>query len=39
MFVLFTDTDNDMTFHLAKELGYRLISMPYSIDGEMFFPY
>ncbi len=38
MFVLFTDTDTDVTLELAKELGYHLISMPYSILGKDFYP-
>lgn len=36
--VLFTDTDTDMTLEVAKEYGYHLVSMPYSINGETFFP-
>ena len=39
MFVLFTDTDTDITPEVAKEFGYHLISMPYSIDGETVYPY
>lgn len=39
MLVLFTDTDTDMTPEIAKEYGYRLISMPYSIDGKNIYPY
>lgn len=39
MLVLFTDTDTDITPKVAKELGYHLISMPYSIDGETTYPY
>ena len=39
MLTLFTDTDNDVTPRLAREYGYRLISMPYSIDGVTVFPY
>jgi len=39
MLVLFTDTDTDITPAEAKEFGYRLISMPYSIDGETVYPY
>ncbi|MDE6655483.1 MAG: DegV family protein, partial [Anaeroplasmataceae bacterium] len=38
MFVLFTDTDTDVTLDLAKELGYHLISMPYNILGKDFYP-
>ena len=33
MLVLFTDTDTDLTPKEAKEFGYHMISMPYSIDG------
>ena len=39
MLVLFTDTDTDITPAAAKEFGYRLISMPYSIDGVTVYPY
>jgi len=39
MLVLFADTDMDLTKKKADELGYRLISMPYSVEGEIFFPY
>lgn len=39
MLVLFTDTDTDITPKMAKEYGYRLISMPYSIDGKTTYPY
>lgn len=39
MLVLFTDTDTDMTPELAKEYGYKLISMPYVIDGVTTRPY
>ncbi len=39
MLVLFTDTDTDITPSQAKEFGYHLISMPYSIDGETTYPY
>lgn len=39
MLVLFTDTDTDITPVQAREFGYRLISMPYSIDGETVYPY
>lgn len=34
MFQLFTDTDTDITPQEAKEYGYKLISMPYSIKGD-----
>ena len=39
MLVIFTDTDTDITPSEAKEYGYRLISMPYSIDGVTTYPY
>ena len=39
MFVLFTDTDTDITPAQAKEYGYHLISMPYAVDGENIYPY
>lgn len=38
-YVLFTDTDTDITPEVAKEYGYRLISMPYAIDGKEVLPY
>ena len=39
MFVIFTDTDTDMTPENAERFGYHLISMPYSIDGKTIYPY
>ena len=39
MYVIFADTDMDMTPEAAKEYGYHLISMPYSIDGKEIYPY
>ena len=39
MLVLFTDTDTDITPSEAREFGYRLISMPYSVDGKTTYPY
>ncbi|HCA22036.1 MAG TPA: hypothetical protein DEO87_06640 [Lachnospiraceae bacterium] len=39
MLVLFTDTDTDITPEEAAEYGYKLISMPYSIDGKTVYPY
>lgn len=39
MLQLFTDTDCDFTIELAKQYNYKLISMPYSIDGNEVFPY
>ncbi len=39
MFVLFTDTDTDITLEKAKEFGYKLISMPYTDDDKLIYPY
>ena len=39
MLTLFTDTDTDITPVEAAEYGYKLISMPYSIDAETIHPY
>ena len=39
MFTLFFDTDCEITPTIAKKYNARLISMPYSIDGEETFPY
>ncbi len=39
MLVLFTDTDTDMTPKMAEQYGYKLISMPYSIDDKNIYPY
>ena len=39
MLRLFTDTDCDVTPEVAREYGYELISMPYSIDGKTVYPY
>ena len=39
MLVIFTDTDTDITPEMAKDCGYRLISMPYSVDGATTYPY
>jgi DegV family protein with EDD domain len=40
MYQLFTDTDTDFTPHLAEKYGYKLISMPYSLeDGVDVYPY
>lgn len=38
MIVLFTDTDSDISCEKAQQLGFKLISLPYSIDGELLFP-
>ena len=39
MYTLFTDTDTDITPELAKKYGYKLISMPYVVDGKEIYPY
>lgn len=39
MLVLFTDTDTDITPNEARDTGYRVISMPFTIDGETVYPY
>lgn len=39
MLTLFTDTDMDFTPEVAKKYGYKLISMPYAINGKEIFPY
>ena len=39
MLRLFTDTDTDFYPSLAAEYGYKLISMPYSIDAKTTYPY
>lgn len=39
MLTLFADTDMDFTPETAAKYGYRLISMPYSIDGKTYYPY
>lgn len=40
MYQLFTDTDTDITPEVAKEYGYKLISMPYETsDGKQVYPY
>ena len=38
-FQLFTDSDCDMTPEVCAEYGYKLISMPYTIDGQLVRPY
>ena len=39
-FVLFADTDMDMTLKIAKEYGYAgLISMPYTLEDKEVWPY
>ena len=39
MYTLFTDTDCDITPEIAEKYGYKLISMPYTIEGKQVFPY
>ena len=39
MLKLFCDTDCDMTPEIAREYGYSLISMPYSIGSKTIYPY
>lgn len=39
MLTCFTDTDADFGLAKAAEYGYKLISMPYSVDGKTVFPY
>lgn len=38
-YVLFADTDTDITPEVAKEYGYHLIIMPYTVDGKDVYPY
>ena len=39
MLTIFTDTDTDITKKDADYLGLKLISMPYTIDGNTVYPY
>ena len=39
MYILFTDTDVDLTPQEAKHYGYKMISMPYIIDNKEIKPY
>ena len=39
MYTLFTDTDCDITPEIAAQYGYKLISMPYTINGQEIRPY
>ena len=39
MFVLFTDTDCDVTPEVAQRLGFHLISMPYIENGKEVYPF
>lgn len=38
MLTLFTDSDTDFTLEDCAEYGYRLISMPYTINNQVMFP-
>lgn len=39
MLQLFSDSDCDVTPEMAKKYGYKIVSMPYSIDGKTIYPY
>ena len=39
MLKIYTDTDTDITPAIAAAYGYKLISMPYSIDAKTTYPY
>lgn len=39
MLTIFTDTDCDITPEVAARYGFKLISMPYSINGKTVYPY
>lgn len=39
MLTRFTDTDCDITPEVAAQYGYKLISMPYSVDTRTVYPY
>ena len=39
MLQLFTDSDTDIQPQVAAQYGYKMISMPYSVDGTTTFPY
>ena len=39
MLKIYTDTDTDITPAEAAEYGYKLISMPYSVDAKTTYPY
>lgn len=39
MLTIFSDTDTDISLNEAKQLGIKLISMPYIIDGKEIKPY
>ena len=39
MITLFTDTDTDITLKEAQHYGYKLISMPYTLNDKEIYPY
>ena len=39
MLKIYTDSDTDITPIEAAEYGYKLISMPYSVDAKTTYPY
>lgn len=39
MLVIFADTDCDMSCREAEKYGFRLISMPYSVDDKTIYPF
>lgn len=39
MLTKFVDTDSDFNLEVAAEYGYKLVSMPYSINGKTIYPY
>ena len=39
MWTYFTDTDTDITPEVAAQYGYKLISMPYSVDARSIYPF
>lgn len=39
MYILFTDTDTDLTPEVANYYGYKMISMPYIVDEKEIKPY
>ena len=39
MWTCFTDSDTDFNLETAGEYGFKLISMPYSVDAETTYPY
>ena len=39
MLTIFTDSDTDITPEVAKAYGMKLISMPYVVQNDVFFPY